>query len=59
MAEPEAYEANALIESKLNECIQALEEQLKADVLSFSGDILPNADLFIRNARRSKNFYYF
>ncbi|MBN2316118.1 MAG: hypothetical protein JXM79_19480 [Sedimentisphaerales bacterium] len=50
MAEPEAYEANALIESKLNECAEALEDKLDADVLAFSGDILHNADLFIREA---------
>ena len=62
MAEPETYEANALIESKLNECTEALENKLNADVLAFSGDILKNADLFIREAiewkkqKRPKHF---
>ena len=50
MAEPETYEANALVESKLHECIRALETKLEADVLAFSGPIYANADLFIRDA---------
>ncbi|MHC4627407.1 MAG: hypothetical protein ACYTDV_10545 [Planctomycetota bacterium] len=48
MAEPEAYEANALIKSKLDECTEELEDKLEAHVLAFSGDILPDADLFLR-----------
>ena len=50
MAEPEAYEANALVESKLHDCIEALEKKLIADVLAFSGPIYTSADLVIRDA---------
>lgn len=50
MAELEAYEANALVEQKLNECVDALEIKLNADVLAFSGAIYYGADLLIREA---------
>ncbi len=39
MSESEVYEANALIEQKLNECVDALEIKLDSDVLAFSGPI--------------------
>lgn len=50
MVEPEAYEANALVENKLHECAKALETKLSADGLAFSGPIYGGADLFIRDA---------
>ncbi|MBN2210798.1 MAG: hypothetical protein JW709_05315 [Sedimentisphaerales bacterium] len=50
MKEPEAYEANALVELKLNECLGEIENYLNSDVLVFSGPIYSGADLFIRDA---------
>ena len=50
MIEPDANEANALVASKLNEALVELENNLDADVLTFSGYIYYRADLFIRDA---------
>ncbi len=50
MIEPDANEANALIASKLNEALEELEDKLDADIITFSGYIYYNADLFIRDA---------
>jgi len=49
VAEPTPSEANALVEEKLNSCIEELEKKLDADVLSYSGYIYHRADLFLRD----------
>jgi len=49
MAEPITSEANALIENRLNSCVEELEKKLNADVLAFSGSIYHRADLFLRD----------
>ena len=48
MAEQTASEANALVEDKLNCCIEELEKTLGTDVLAFSGYIYNRSDLFLR-----------
>lgn len=54
MEESAACEANAIVEQKLNDCIEGLEKYLKSDVLVFSGPIYSGADLFIRDAIESR-----
>lgn len=50
MEESAIYEANALVEQKLNDCIDGIEKYLNSDVLVFSGPIYSGADVFIRDA---------
>jgi len=50
MAEQGLTDANVLVATKLNSYIEALEDKLSAHILTFSGQIYHNADLFIRDA---------
>ena len=50
MAEQGPTDANVLVATKLNGYIETLEDKLSAHVLTFSGHIYHNADLFIRDA---------
>ncbi len=50
MAEQSPTDANILVATQLNRDIEALEDELNAHVLTFSGNIYHNADLLIRDA---------
>jgi hypothetical protein len=50
MTEQNPTDANILVASQLNDYIKIFEEKLDAHVLTFSGSIYQNADLFIRDA---------
>lgn len=50
MVEQNPTDANVLVANQLNDYVDALEKKLDAHVLTFSGNIYQNADLFIRDA---------
>jgi len=50
MAERNIKDANILVADKLNSFVEELENRLGSHVLTFSGHIYQNADLFIRDA---------
>lgn len=50
MAEQSPTDANILVAVQLNNYIETLEDKLDAHVLTFSGNIYQNAELFIRDA---------
>jgi membrane-bound ClpP family serine protease len=50
MAKQAPTDANILVVAQLDQYLEALENKLDAHILTFSGNIYHNADLFIRDA---------